>query len=92
MLRCGTPTIASDDGNITMISDDDKTSVTADDLQASSSQSSALQRLRDRTDELELIISSLTIFALFTLPGWLFDSFSNIYTHLSDGLVVAGTI
>ncbi|MFT4845888.1 MAG: hypothetical protein ACI97H_001461 [Marinobacter psychrophilus] len=92
MLRFSTPTTASNDGNITMNSDDDITSVTADDLQVSSSQSSALQRLRDRTDELELIISSLTIFALFTLPGWLFDSFSNIYTHLSDGLVVAGTI
>ena len=75
-----------------MISDDDKTSVTADDLPTSSAQSSALQRLRDRTDELELIISSLTIFALFTLPGWLFESFSNIYTHLSDGMVVAGSI
>ncbi|MFT4940068.1 MAG: hypothetical protein ACI88A_003119 [Paraglaciecola sp.] len=75
-----------------MTADDDKTTVTADDLQAPSSQSSALQRLRDRNDELELIISSLTIFALFTLPGWLFDSFANIYTHLSDGMVVAGTI
>jgi len=92
MLRFGIPKIASDDGNITMISDDDKTFVTVDDLPASSAQSSALQRLRDRTDELELIISSLTIFALFTLPGWLFENFSNIYTHLSDGMVVAGSI
>lgn len=75
-----------------MISDDNKTSVTADDLQASSLQSSALQRLRDRSDELELIISSLTIFTLFTLPSWLFDNFANIYTQLSDGMVVAGTI
>lgn len=54
--------------------------------------STALQRLRDRTDELELIISSLTIFALFTLPGWLFDSFSQVYTHLSTAMAIAGTI
>ena len=66
--------------------------MTSDNEQPPSSQSSALQRLRDRTDELELIISSLTIFALFTLPGWLFESFSGVYTHLSDGMVVAGTI
>ena len=43
----------------------------------------ALERLRDRTDELELIISSLTTFALFSLPGWLFDAYSQIYTQLS---------
>ena len=36
-------------------------------------ESDAMDRLRDRTDELELIISSLTIFALFSIPGWLFD-------------------
>lgn len=56
------------------------------------SRSAALERLRDRTDELELIISSLTIFALFSLPSWLFNLFSTAYTHLSDGLVIAGTI
>jgi MFS family permease len=52
----------------------------------------ALERLRDRTDELELIISSLTIFALFSLPGWLFNAFSDIYTHLSTSFVIAGTV
>lgn len=52
----------------------------------------ALARLRDRTDELELIISSLTIFALFTMPGWLFGKIADIYTHLSTSLVVAGTL
>jgi hypothetical protein len=55
-------------------------------------QSDALERLRDRTDELELIISSLTIFALFSLPGWMFDSFSGVYTHLSTALAIAGTV
>lgn len=52
----------------------------------------ALERLRDRTDELELIISSLTIFALFSMPGWLFDAYSQVYTHLSTSLVIAGTV
>lgn len=54
--------------------------------------SDALERLRDRTDELELIISSLTIFALFSLPGWVFDNYSGFYTHLSTAFAVAGTI
>ena len=67
--------------------------MTSDDKQAPlSSQSRELQRLRDRTDELELIISSLTIFALLSLPGWLFDSFSIVFTHLSDSMVIVGTV
>ena len=52
----------------------------------------AMERLRDRTDELELIISSLTIFALFSLPGWLFDTVANSYTHLSTSLAIAATL
>ena len=36
----------------------------------------AMDRLRDRTDELELIISSLTIFALLSMPGWLWSQIS----------------
>ncbi|MEE4300416.1 MAG: hypothetical protein V2J24_13320, partial [Pseudomonadales bacterium] len=52
----------------------------------------ALERLRTRTDELELIISSLTIFALFSLPGWLYDRFADSYTHLSTGFAIAGLI
>lgn len=52
----------------------------------------ALERLRDRTDELELIISSLTIFALFSIPGWLFNAFSDSYTHYSTHLAIAGTL
>lgn len=54
--------------------------------------SEAMDRLRDRTDELELIISSLTIFALFSLPGWLFDKYADVYTHLSTSLIIAGTV
>ena len=51
-----------------------------------------MDRLRDRTDELELIISSLTIFALFSFPGWLFDKIADVYTHLSTSLAIASTI
>jgi hypothetical protein len=52
----------------------------------------AMDRLRDRTDELELIISGLTIFALFSIPGWLFDKIAGIYTHLSTSLAIAGNV
>lgn len=51
-----------------------------------------MERLRDRTDELELIISSLTIFALFSLPGWLFNAFADSYTHLSTSFAIAGSV
>jgi len=56
------------------------------------SESEAMDRLRDRTDELELIISSLTIFALFSIPGWLFDKISGVYTHLSTSMAIASTV
>jgi MFS family permease len=52
----------------------------------------AMERLRDRTDELELIISSLTIFALFSLPGWLFDRLASVYTHLSTSMAIASIV
>jgi hypothetical protein len=52
----------------------------------------AIDRLRDRTDELELIISSLTIFALFSLPGWLFNRIADVYTHLSTSLAIGSTV
>lgn len=55
----------------------------------STTESEAMDRLRDRTDELELIISSLTIFALLSLPGWLFDKVANVYTHLSTSMAIA---
>lgn len=42
-----------------------------------------IERLRDRTDEIELIISGLTTVALFTLPGWLFEAVSTRYSHQS---------
>ncbi|MBY6204627.1 hypothetical protein [Halomonas denitrificans] len=42
-----------------------------------------IERLRDRTDEIELIISGLTTVALFTLPGLLFEVVSGRTTHQS---------
>ncbi|MEM7613121.1 MAG: hypothetical protein AAF270_15665, partial [Pseudomonadota bacterium] len=56
------------------------------------SRSDALKSLRDRTDELELIISSLTIFALISLPSWLFEALSQTYTHLSTSFAIAGML
>ncbi len=47
-------------------------------------------RLRDRTDEIELIISGLTTFALFALPSWMFERLALHYTHLSEALAVGG--
>ncbi|MEM7360713.1 MAG: hypothetical protein AAF431_16595 [Pseudomonadota bacterium] len=52
----------------------------------------AMDRLRDRTDELELIISSLTIFALLSMPGWLLGQIANVYTHLSTSLAIAANV
>jgi hypothetical protein len=48
--------------------------------------------LRARTDEIELIISGLTTFALFALPGWLLDRFADFYPHMSVGLAVGADI
>lgn len=56
------------------------------------SQGSELARLRDRTDEIELIISGLTMVALFTLPGWLFERIAESFTHLSVSLLVSSTM
>jgi hypothetical protein len=48
--------------------------------------------LRERTHEIELIISGLTTVALFALPGWLLDRYVDIYPHVSVGMAVAGEI
>ena len=52
----------------------------------------AMDRLRNRTDELELIISSLTIFALLSIPSWLYDTVASVYTHLSISLVITSNV
>lgn len=51
-----------------------------------------LQRLRDRTDEIELIISGLTTVALFTLPGWLFETLSYSYSHSTVATSIGATV
>jgi hypothetical protein len=48
--------------------------------------------LRERTHEIELIISGLTTVALFALPGWLLERFVDLYPHLSVGMAVAAEI
>lgn len=42
----------------------------------------AFERLRERTDELELIVSGLLAFALLTVPGRIFDSWSANAVHV----------
>ena len=44
----------------------------------------AFERLRERTDELELIISGISLVALVNLPGWLFERWAGAAVHL-DG-------
>jgi hypothetical protein len=43
----------------------------------------AFERLRERTDELELIVSGLITFVLLSLPPWLIDSYADSFVHLS---------
>jgi len=45
----------------------------------------AFERLRERTDELELIISGLLAFALLTAPGRIFDAWARNSVHV-DGV------
>lgn len=55
------------------------------DTSASIDQASArvsFERLRERTDELELLISGLSMVALFALPGWLIDYYEAWQTQL----------
>lgn len=46
----------------------------------------SFDRLRERTDELELLISGLSMLALFSLPGWLLDSYQ--YANMQLSLVM----
>ncbi|MBL8242728.1 MAG: hypothetical protein JNL89_00975 [Rhodanobacteraceae bacterium] len=49
----------------------------------------SLDRLRERTDELELLISGLSMVALFALPGWLLERYYDNYTQLPISLLAA---
>lgn len=47
----------------------------------------AFERLRERTDELELIISGLTVFALFALPDAMLSAWFRMQVHVEGDLV-----
>lgn len=49
----------------------------------------SFERLRERTDELELIISGLSLFALLSLPSWLYGHYLDYATRLSLGASAA---
>ncbi len=42
----------------------------------------AFERLRERTDELELIISGISLVALVSLPSWMFERMIEIEAHV----------
>lgn len=42
----------------------------------------SFERLRERTDELELLVSGLSMVALFSLPDWLITQWEASYAHL----------
>jgi hypothetical protein len=46
----------------------------------------AFERLRERTDELELLVSGLTVFALFSAPGFIVSLWLRTHVHLDDTL------
>lgn len=49
----------------------------------------SFDRLRERTDELELIISGLSLFALLSLPGWLYGQYLDYAMRLPLGASAA---
>lgn len=50
----------------------------------------SFERLRERTDELELLISGLTMLALLALPGWLMERYQDLFLKLP--LVLVATV
>lgn len=64
------------------------------DSQALASAGSRLsfERLRERTDELELIISGLTTVALFALPGWMLERYALLYPKLPMPAIAAAEL
>lgn len=49
----------------------------------------SFERLRERTDELELIISGLSLLALVSLPGLIWEAFETFYARMPLGMVAA---
>jgi hypothetical protein len=49
----------------------------------------SFERLRERTDELELLISGLCLFGLLAAPGWLLSTYATYYARLPVLLLAA---
>lgn len=64
----------------------DQTEPAANEAQPAPASRIAFERLRERTDELELIISGLLAFALLAVPGHLFDSWAHGSAHVEGML------
>lgn len=52
----------------------------------------SFERLRERTDELELIISGLSLFALISLPGWLWAAYETYVARMTLGFAAASAV
>jgi hypothetical protein len=52
----------------------------------------SFERLRERTDELELIISGLSLLALLSLPGWLWERFESLYARMPLEVLAAAVV
>ncbi|MCK7594127.1 hypothetical protein [Pseudomarimonas salicorniae] len=52
----------------------------------------SFERLRERTDELELIISGLSLFALVSMPGWLWSAYETYVPRMSLGIAAASAV
>jgi hypothetical protein len=52
----------------------------------------SFERLRERTDELELIISGLSLFALLSLPGWLWGTYEDYFARMTMGLAAVSVV
>jgi len=52
----------------------------------------AFERLRERTDELELLISGISLLSLIALPGWLFDRWMYAELHYEGTRAVVLTV
>lgn len=52
----------------------------------------SFERLRERTDELELIISGLSLLALLSIPGLIWSTYEIYFGRLSLGLAAAAAV
>lgn len=52
----------------------------------------SFERLRERTDELELIISGLSLLALIALPGWLWETYEAYFPRMTLSVAAASAV